>query len=180
MSEQPPVEIRGIYPVAADILKLTKRHQSVLQLILKKIEYLQLNPGAGVRLAGDLSEFKKVTVGNRAWRIIFQEQMIEGTRVIEILEIWGIGSRTDGDVYDEVRARLKSMPPSPMTISLYEILLMLQNPKFSLAEPTHASADPIPEWLATRLKTELGYSDSRLIGMTGAQAMDIWDDRTQN
>ena len=175
MSDRAITGIRFTAPAIEDLVRLKKRHHTVLTLVFKKLQYLSANPGAGLRLSGDLSEFKKVTVGNRAWRIVYKERLSADGLILEIAEIWGIGARSESAIYEEVRQRIKEIPAGPLTVSLYDVLLMLQEPKFSLATPATSPREPVPAALRSRLMTEMGLSDSSLIGMSATEALELWE-----
>jgi mRNA interferase RelE/StbE len=71
---------------------------------LKKLEtdpHLRGQP-LGSRSGGDLTTFRKLVVGDRTYRIIYQIAP-EGTVVV----VWVIGKRADNEAYELAMARLR-------------------------------------------------------------------------
>ena len=55
MSDRAITGIRFTAPAIEDLVRLKKRHHTVLTLVFKKLQYLSANPGAGLRRALDVA-----------------------------------------------------------------------------------------------------------------------------
>ena len=90
------VQIQFIEPAIDDLVRLSKKNKELLRQVLKKILLIERNPLAGHPLLGEFIGWRKLTVGDRHWRIIWRTHTDEaGTVIIEIAEIWAIGARAD-------------------------------------------------------------------------------------
>lgn len=95
-----------LLPEAVDDLKALDG--SARRIVLAGIAKLRTDPerrGAplGSRASGNLTNFRKLVVGDRVYRIVYRVHG-DGTVVV----VWVIGNRSDNEVYDEARARLAS------------------------------------------------------------------------
>ena len=118
--------VRFIDAAIDDLRALNKKDPQILGQIFKKLVLLEISSDAGQPLAGPLSGYRKLTVGNRTWRIIwrlFKES--NGQMVIEIAEVWAIGARSDDEIYKEMKRRLSKSKPSPATKSLEQVIEIL-------------------------------------------------------
>ncbi len=118
--------VRFIDAAIDDLRALNKKDPQILGQIFKKLVLLEISADAGQPLAGPLSGYRKLTVGNRTWRIIwrlFKES--NGQMVIEIAEVWAIGARSDDEIYKEMKRRLSKSKPSPATKSLEQVIEIL-------------------------------------------------------
>jgi mRNA interferase RelE/StbE len=92
----------------------------VLPRVLKKLAHLETNPLAGQPLGrrsqSNLTMFRKITVGNRDWRIIYR---VEDDETLVI--IWVIASRTDEECYAEATRRI-TRAGLPETATLLDVL----------------------------------------------------------
>ncbi|MDP1851955.1 MAG: hypothetical protein Q8K48_06010, partial [Candidatus Planktophila sp.] len=60
-----------------------------MRKIITKMLILELNIGAGEPLLGDLIGWRKLTVGDRSWRIIWRSTKDKsGGEIIEIAQVW--------------------------------------------------------------------------------------------
>jgi mRNA interferase RelE/StbE len=118
--------VRFIDAAIDDLRALNKKDPQILGQIFKKLALLEISADAGQPLAGPLSGYRKLTVGNRTWRIIwrlFKES--NGQMVIEIAEVWAIGARSDDEIYKEMKRRLSKAKRSPATKSLEQVIEIL-------------------------------------------------------
>jgi mRNA interferase RelE/StbE len=75
----------------------------------------------GLPLGRELTKFRKIVVGNRDWRIIFQSNR-EETEVV----VWVIGERGDDECYETAVRRLEALGNANPTVkSLASILYQL-------------------------------------------------------
>ena len=59
---------------------------------------------------GGLIGWRKLTVGDRHWRIIWRTHTdVSGLLIVEIAEIWAIGARADSKIYKELTDRFSTM-----------------------------------------------------------------------
>ena len=90
---------------------------------LKKMIQIERDPRAGDPLLGGLIGYRKITVGDRDWRIVWRvvQDQAGGFRV-EVAEVWAVGYRKEGEVYEEIRRRVADAGPSPRTKALTDVL----------------------------------------------------------
>jgi mRNA interferase RelE/StbE len=76
--------------------------------------------------------YRKLTVGNRTWRIIWRVLKSPGGEVvIEVSEVWAIGARSDDDIYKEMKKRVAKAKPSAASKSLLEVIALLDKTRKS-------------------------------------------------
>lgn len=87
-----------------DLLDLDRSTQVLVAKALKKLETDPEQRGAplGSRKSGNLTNFRKLVVGNRAYRIIYRVES-DGT----IAVVWVIGKRADDECYAIAMSRLQ-------------------------------------------------------------------------
>jgi mRNA interferase RelE/StbE len=95
--------------------------------VFKNFLLLERNPNAGAPLLGQLIGWHKLTVGDRRWRIVWRvtTDAVLG-QVIEIAEVWAVDSRSESEVYAEVRDRIANLPDSARTTSLVDVVNLLE------------------------------------------------------
>lgn len=94
-----PVRVELLDDPVADLAKLAEGGK--LKLFFRKlVEMEQKGLGAGEPLGRDLVGWRKVTVGNRNWRIVFRVDREE-----EVATVCVIGDREDGVCYEEAKRR---------------------------------------------------------------------------
>ena len=109
-----------------DIKKLHKKDPQISRLVLKKIIHIAKNPKAGNLLGGDLLNFRKITVGDNHWRIVWR--VYESEKRIEYSVIWGVGARSNQESYKTIKKRIAELGDTPETLQLRNAL-ELMNPK---------------------------------------------------
>jgi mRNA interferase RelE/StbE len=156
-----------------DLKRLHKKDPQIVRSILKKCLLIEENPYAGKRLLGNLIGYRRLVVGNRDWRIVWR--VIEAADLlVDIAEIWAAGARADDDVYREMKERIATMPDDPLTVSLGEVVELLA-PGAEIRSTHESVEDPIPDWLRTRLMQTAGVHHDRLEGISGEEAMGLWE-----
>lgn len=85
----------------------------------KLLEIEQKGSEAGEPLGRDLVGWRKITVGNRDWRIIFRVDKRE-----EVATVCVIGDREDGECYEEAKQRVDKVKGTDVA-SLAESMLAL-------------------------------------------------------
>ncbi len=120
-------EVRFTDPAIDDLVELFKKNKPVVKWALKKCLVLERDPEAGETLGGALTRFRKITVSNRDWRIVWRITYDDsGTPIVDIAEVWAVGARSDSEVYQEMRGRVESLPPNPQTETLAEVIEILE------------------------------------------------------
>src|SRR5690606_25938258 len=115
---------------------------------------LEKSPEAGEPLLGALVGFRKLVVGDRNRRIVWRiTEDASGRPILDISEVWAIGARSDGEVYDELTSRVARMGDNPKIQSLKDVIVQMGRLYASVeatAEPLKASM--LPEWMQTALQ----------------------------
>ena len=119
----PAAYIRLTDPAVEDLHRLAAHNPQSLRWALKKLLLLEENPNAGEPLLGGLIGWRKLTVGDRDWRVVWRSTTDPGpTPIIEVAEVWAVGARSDNEVYEEMTARVAAMPKNPRTVALAEVI----------------------------------------------------------
>lgn len=172
--KHPAVHVRFIEPAIDDLLRLSKKNKELLRQVLKKILLIERNPLAGHPLLGGFIGWRKLTVGDRHWRIIWRTYTDEiGSVIVEIAEIWAIGARADSKIYKELRDRLDTLAPNQKVQSLREVIAYLGQGVMPLKDSD--IREPVPLWLALRLLKNLHISQAEIDLMDAEGAMSIWE-----
>jgi mRNA interferase RelE/StbE len=92
------------------------------KIIAAGIEKLRTDPGLrgaplGSKASGNLSGLRKLVVGNRTYRIVY-EVRADGTVVV----LWVIGKRADSEVYALARSRVALYAHGPARQILNQLL----------------------------------------------------------
>lgn len=112
------VRVELIDDAIADLAKLAESGK--LKAFFKKLLEVEAKGSqAGEPLGRDLVGWRKVTVGNRDWRIVFQVDTAETVATICV-----IGDRDDGSCYEEAKKRADHVEDSD-TASLAESMMEL-------------------------------------------------------
>jgi mRNA interferase RelE/StbE len=142
---------------------------------LKKMLLLERNPEAGEPLLGDLIGFRKLTVGDRHWRVVWRvTHDATGNLVVDVAEVWAAGARSDGQVYEDMRRRIASLGTSPKAQALTHVLDLLGRAGEGLVVAPESVTEPVPEWLVTRLVSK-GVDETDARAMTPEGAMERWE-----
>ena len=102
--------------VVDDVLDDLRRFQRSGEFprILKKLLQIAADPiNCGQPLGRELSTFRKLTFGNRNWRIIFRPD-VDGSSVT----VWVIGDREDMECYEMAKKRIEALGDSPVRQTL--------------------------------------------------------------
>jgi mRNA interferase RelE/StbE len=84
----PRAQVRLIEPAAHDLTMLVRSDPQIVRQVLKRLLYIERNPTVGDPLLGDLIGYRKLTVGDRHWRIIWRVVTdSNGDLVVEIAEV---------------------------------------------------------------------------------------------
>ena len=149
----------------------------VLRMSLKKLLLLERDPEAGEPLHGAPIGWRKLVVGDRDWRVIWRVTHDEGgTVIVDVAEVWALGARSDSAVYAEMTERVQSLPPSPNTLALADVVQRLGRAAgtFALTPQPQPTPTPLPPWLVQRLTQQAGLPSEQVEAMSLEQAVDAW------
>ena len=164
------VEVRLTDPAINDLEALKKSNRNALRWALKKLLLLERDPQAGRPLHKELQGWRKLTVGDRDWRIVWRVTFDDaGSVIVDVAEVWAIGARSDDEVYKEMSARVASLPQSPRTEALREIAAKFER-LIQESEETPPARE-VPEWLVSDLTTGAGLSVDAVARMTWDEAV---------
>lgn len=171
-------ELRFTNGAIDDLVVLQKRNKQALQWAMKKFVLIERDPEAGAPLGGGLHGFRKLTVGDRDWRIIWRVTYEEsGDVIIDIGEIWAVGARKDSEVYAEMNRRVSAAPRGPSTRALEEVLSLLdaalKKKRPAKMEPNRERT-PAPKWLVDDLVRLAGYTLNEATMLSESQALSAW------
>ena len=161
-----------------DLGNLFKTDPQIVKWALKKMIQLECDPNAGDPLLGGLIGYRKITVGDRDWRVVWRIVQDEaGGYWVEVAEVWAVGYRKDSEVYAEIKHRADTAGASPKTKSLTEVLEMFAKQARGLtATPEPETPDPVPKWLGDALKYVVGMPDDDVNALSLAEAEKAWND----
>ena len=169
------VFVRLIDPAVRDLEDLARHNPQALRWSLKKMLLLERDPYAGEELHGDLIGWRKLVAGHRDWRIIWRATTDDsGVIVVEIAEVWAVGARSEAAVYREMADRVASLPKSPPTLALAEVIDRLGKAVTAIQASRETSAEPVPDWLVNRLVHTAGLARAEVDRMTLEEAVDAW------
>jgi mRNA interferase RelE/StbE len=175
-SEQPAAARAEAWLTDPAIDDVARLDGAALVWSLKKILLLETSPLAGEPLLGNLIGYRKLTVGDRDWRIVWRVLSDDrGGVIVEISEVWAIGARSDAEVYTEMATRAAEMPESPPRRSLMNVIDELgRRAKGVQARPPLEARIGPEQWLIDRLVHTAGLDRDTAGAMTSEEAVDAW------
>ncbi len=175
-AEAPRAYVRLTDPAVEDLERLARQDPQILRQALKKMLLLERDPRAGEPLLGGLMGFRKLTVGDRHWRIVWRVTTDDsGAEVVEIAEIWAAGARSDGEVYAEMTDRVETLPDSPSITQLADVIESLGRSAQQIRAARRPAGEPVPDWLADRLIHTAGMERADVDALTPEEAMEAWE-----
>ena len=154
---------------------MVRTNPQALRWSLKKMLLLERDPYAGEELHGDLIGWRKLVVGNRDWRVIWRATVDDtGAVIVDIAEVWAVGARSDAAVYREMADRVASLPASPPTHALADVIERLGKATTVIQAARENRAEPVPDWLVNRLVHTAGLARTDVEHMTLEEAVDAW------
>lgn len=159
---------------------IRKGDPQVVKWALKKMIHLEQDPEAGVALVGGLMGWRKITVGDRDWRVVWRVTHDDaGAVIVDVAEVWACGARSDAEVYEEMRGRIATAPQLPQTKALAEVLATLARSTDDIrANPEPTSPEPPPKWLHEALLYVVRLPPDQVEGLTREAAEQVWVDYT--
>lgn len=176
--EIPGCVVRLTDDAVADLQTLFKVDPQIVRWALKKMIQLERDPNAGAPLLGGLIGYRKITVGDRDWRVVWRVVQDEaGDFWVEVAEVWAVGYRKDGEVYDEIKKRVDGAGSSPRTNALKAVLEVFAKQARELtATPELQTSEPVPRWLTDALLYVVRLPPSQVRQMSLEQAESAWTD----
>lgn|GEM_PF-243439 len=172
------VVVRLTVPALADLERIRdKGDRQIVRMVLKKMLVIQRNPEVGAPLRGGLAGFRKITVGDRHWRVIWRVTHEDaGKVIIDVAEIWAIGSRSDAAVYAEMTERVATLRKNPRTVSLAQTIEELGKIAYGIVPQSELSPseEAIADWLVNVLVSVVGMPESEVIKLTPQEAESLW------
>lgn len=165
----------------ADLDRLLRRGDpQVVRWAFKKMIHLEQNPEAGDALLGGLMGWRKITVGDREWRLVWRVTHHDaGAVIVDVAEIWAFGARSDAAVYEEMQNRIATAPQTPQTKALTDVLATLGKLTEDLeAAPEPATPGPLPKWLRESLLYVVRLPAAQVDALTRHEADQLWLDYT--
>jgi mRNA interferase RelE/StbE len=161
-----------------DLRTLFRADPQIVRWALKKMIQLERDPLAGDPLLGGLIGYRKITVGDRGWRIVWRVVQDEtGDFRVEVAEVWAVGYRKDGEVYAEIKQRVADAGSSPRTKALTDVLELFAKQAHDLtATPEPEKPEPVPKWLTDALLYVVHLPALRVEDMSLEEAEKAWTD----
>lgn len=161
-----------------DLQELLKTDPQIVRWALKKMIQLERDPNAGDPLLGGLIGYRKITVGDRDWRVVWRiEQDEAGDYLLEVAEVWAVGYRKDSEVYAEIGQRVANAGHSPKTKALSEVLEIFGKQSRDLtATPEPDKPEPVPKWLIDALLYVVHIPASLVEEMSLEETETAWAD----
>lgn len=161
-----------------DLRDLFKADPQIVRWALKKMIQLERDPNAGDPLLGGLIGYRKITVGDRDWRVVWRVEQDEvGEYLIEVAEVWAVGYRKDSEVYAEISQRIAQAGSTPKTKALSEVLeLFAKQGRDLTATSEPDKPEPVPKWLTEALLYVVRIPASRVDRMSLDEAEKAWTD----
>ncbi len=161
----------------SDLHRLIRKDPQIARWCLKKMLLLERNPHAGEALLGGLIGFRKLTVGNRDWRVIWRVAHDQvGAAIVEVAEVSAAGARPDAAVYEEMVDRVARLGTDHRAIALTQVLESLGRVAAGIAAEPEPKLDPVPDWLVSRLVGKAGHTQDDVRRLTPEQAMQAWEE----
>ena len=168
--------VRLTEPAVADLEYLVRVDPQVVRWAIKKMLVLERDPLAGHPLLGDLVGWRKLTVVNRDWRVVWRVIVNDrGEHVIEIAEVWAVGARADAEVYSEIAERITALGNRPEALALSDVIARLGRAAGDLVAAVEPLNDPVPPWLAERLVKQAHLRSHDVAKLSGVEAIGIWE-----
>lgn len=175
-SSRQPETVRTVVRLTTDAVAdldrlLSRRDPQVVRWAFKKMIHLEQNPEAGDALLGGLMGWRKITVGDRDWRLVWRvTHDVADAIIVDVAEIWAFGARTDAEVYEEMQGRIASAPQTPQTKALADVLLTLGK----LTDDLEAAHEPLPKWLRESLQHVVRLPANQVNDLTREEADQLW------
>lgn len=161
-----------------------KGDPQVVRWALKKCLMLERNPEAGEALVGALIGYRKLTLGDRDWPIVWRVTFDDtGHPVVDVAEVWALGARSNSEVYAELHDRVTTLSADPEALPLAEVIERLGRIAAGISpantEPATGSQPAnLPDWLRQALIRVVGLPPALVEGLSEAEARRFWEEYT--
>ena len=167
--------VRLTDPAVEDLERLNRASPQILRWALKKMLLLERDPEAGEPLLGDLIGWRKLTVSDRDWRIVWRcTHDTGGAVIVDVAEVWAAGARSDAEVYAEMSARAASLPDSPQTTALADAIRKFAVARLAARDEPGANKQ-LPMWLSSSLEHKVGLSAEAVAHLSFEEAIETWN-----
>lgn len=168
--------VRLTEPAFGDLQTLMRLDPQIVRWALKKMLLLERDPQAGEVLHGVLIGWRKLVVGDRGWRVVWRvTHDVAGVVVVDVAEVWAVSARSDQTVYKEMTSRVATLPSSPATLALAEVVTRLGRLAQDLGgQPEPAPLEDLPDWLVERLLRQVRLPRDQVARMSLQEAVDAW------
>jgi mRNA interferase RelE/StbE len=171
------VVVRLTEAAISDLHRLIRKDPQIARWCLKKMLLLERDPDAGEALLGGLIGFRKLTVGDRDWRVVWRVTHDQvDTVLVDVAEVWAAGARSDAEVYQEMTDRVASLGADPRAVALTQVLESLGRVAKGIDARPEPALDPVPDWLVSRLVGKAGHAEDEVRRLAPEQAMQLWDE----
>lgn len=173
--------VRLTTDAVGDLERLTRKGDpQVVRWALKKMIHLERNPEAGEGLLGGLVGWRKLTVGDRNWRLVWRVTHDEsGVVVVNVAEIWAFGARSDAAIHKEMDERIAAAPETLATRALIDVLGTLGRLGADLdPTPEPTAPESPPAWLRQALLHVVRLPPDEVEAMNRETAERVWSDYT--
>ncbi|MBY0175076.1 type II toxin-antitoxin system RelE/ParE family toxin [Curtobacterium herbarum] len=174
MTSDRPCRVRLTDDAVADVVRLHRKDPAIVRTLVRKMLLLERSPEAGEPLLGALVGFRKLTAGNRDWRIVWRvTEDDQHTPVLDIAEVWAAGARSDGEVYAELTRRVgRAQHDGDVRVRALASVVQEMGRLWEGVEP---APEPIrgpalPEWLARGLAEVLRLSEDQIASLSEEEA----------
>lgn len=176
--EVPGCLVRLTKDAVEDLRALFKADPQIVRWALKKMIQIERNPNAGAPLLGGLIGYRKITLGDRDWRVVWRVVQDDARDFrVEVAEVWAVGYRKDNEVYEEIRQRVADAGSSPKTKALTQVLELFAKQASDLtATPEPEKPESVPKWLTDALLHVVHLPASQVQEMTLEEAEMAWSD----
>ncbi len=176
--EVPGCLVRLTGDAVEDLQTLFKADPQIVRWALKKMIQIERDPNAGAPLLGGLIGYRKITLGDRDWRVVWRVVQDDARDFrVEVAEVWAVGYRKDNEVYEEIRQCVANAGSSPKTKALTEVLELFAKQASDLtATPEPEKPEPVPKWLTEALLYVVHLPASQVQEMTLEEAEMAWTD----
>jgi mRNA interferase RelE/StbE len=140
--------------------------------VLQRVLTLEADPDPGVPLVDPATGFRRLTAESGRWRVVFDTS----AGVVTIHELWGAGTRLEGEAYAEALDRMQAADP-PDLVQLARVLRRLGRVTGSAPVPRNRVPEPVPDWLADALVRIVGMSPLEVAALDARSAFDTWNAR---
>lgn len=158
-----------------DLQALYRADPQIVRWALKKMIQLERDPNAGGPLLGGLIGYRKITFGDRDWRVVWRGVHEVGDLRVEVAEVWAVGYRKVCEVYAEIRQRVADAGSSHTTKALTQVLELFAKQARDLSATSQPhTPEPVPKWLTDALLHVVHIPAGRVVRMSLEEAEQAW------